>query len=344
MKGKIIISLALCSLILTACGSGAKNDGAAYISAAYDNYSYAETSSADAGGYEYTDAETPKVMANETETENSLSAESIKKEMLVYTCHMTVDVLNFDEAIGKFKESLDSFGGFVETESYNDGGSNGRWYYEDMEKWQSYSATVRVPSADYDNFCAAVAELGDLRSKNASVENVSSEYNDLSTTLEIYEAKEERYIALLADITEDEYAVTVERELTDLQIEIAKIKTRMNQIRTDVAYSYVNITINEVKEYTAEPVKKDTFGQRLMNTLSDTGANFLVFLEDLLFFIIAVFPYLLLIGIVVFVIVAIVKSCKRKKAAKKAKAAAPEMNTAAPNEENTEENTEEKTE
>lgn len=336
MKGKIIIPLALCSLILTACGGGAKNESAAYISAAYDSYSYAETSPADAGGYEYAEADAPKVLSNTNDTENGLSADKIKREMLVYTCNMTVDVLNFDESIGKFKDSLNSFGGFVETESYNDGGSNSRWYYEDMEKWQSYSATVRVPSADYDNFCTAAAELGDLRSKNASVENVSSEYYDLSTTLEIYEAKEERYIALLADITDDEYAVTVERELTDLQIEIAKIKTRMNEIRTDVAYSYVNISINEVKEYTAEPIKTDTFGQRLMNTLSETGTNFLVFLENLLFLIIALFPYLVLIGIIVIIIVAAIKKGKKKKAVKAAKKADPETNTDKPEEEKTE--------
>ncbi|MBQ5334204.1 MAG: DUF4349 domain-containing protein, partial [Oscillospiraceae bacterium] len=235
-------------------------------------------------------------------------------EMLVYTCNMTVDVLNFDESIEQFKESLDSFGGFVETENYSDGGGSNRWYNENEEKWQSYSATVRVPSSEYDAFCKAASELGDLRSKNASVENVSSEYYDLSTTLEIYEAKEQRYIELLADITNDEYAVTVEKELTELQIQIAKIKTRMNQIRTDVAYSFVNISINEVKEYKAEPVKTDTFGERLKNTISETASDFRIFLEGLLFLIISLFPYLVLIGIIVFIIISIRRKIKKKKA------------------------------
>ena len=238
---------------------------------------------------------------------------------------MTVDVLEFDDAVAKFKESLDSYGGFVESENFNDGGQDDRWYYVDdyMEKWRTYSATVRVPSADYEEFCNNAATLGDLRKKNSSVENLSSEYYDLSTTLEIYEAKEERYIALLATITEDAYAVSVERELTNLQVEIAKIKSRMNEIKTDVAYSFVNITINEVKEYTAEPVKTDTFGQRLANTLSETGSGFLIFLEDLLFFIIAVFPYLILIGIIVFVVIFIIKKTKKRKALKTSAKAEP---------------------
>lgn len=329
MKRQIILPVLLSSLLLTACGSSSDNGMSSLKSAdsyssgaSYDSYAEVNTDEE----YEYVNAESSDASSNNSGDEKGLSSEKIKKEMLVYTCNMTVDVLNFDEAIGKFKESLDSYGGFVENESYSDGGSDSRWYSEEQEKWQSYSATVRVPSADYDSFCTAAAELGDLRSKNASVQNVSSEYYDLSTTLEIYEAKEERYITLLSDITDEEYAVTIERELTDLQIEIAKIKTRMNEIRTDVAYSFVNIKINEVKEYTPEPVQKDTFGQRLKNTVSDTASNFLIFLEGLLFLIITLFPYLVLIGIVVFIVIAVRKNIKNRKAEKAEKANMPQTN------------------
>lgn len=324
MKTKAIISSALCALLLTACGSSMSTDKASNAASAYGDYSY-ETNVAE----EYYDSDSSIESASDTaladgsEDGSTLSAEQIKKEMLVYTCNMTVDVLEFDDAVANFKESLDSYGGFVENESYNDGGSDSRWYYDDMEKWRTYSATVRVPSADYEEFCSKSAELGDLRSRNSYVENVSSEYYDLSTTLEIYEAKEERYISLLATITEDAYAVSIEKELTNLQVEIAKIKTRMNEIKTNVAYSFVNITINEVKEYTAEPVKTDTFGQRLANTLSETGSGFLVFLEDLLFFIIAVFPYLILIGIIAFIVIFIIKKTKKRKALKASSAAEP---------------------
>ncbi len=333
MKTKAIISAALCSLLLTACGSNSKaSDTAAAVDYGRTSYETVAENSTSTSEYadeyynydESLDSAGGTVLADGSDGENStLSAEQIKKEMLVYTCNMTVDVLEFDDAVAKFKESLDSYGGFVESENFNDGGSDSRWYYDDIEKWRTYSATVRVPSADYEEFCSNAAELGDLRSRNSDVQNVSSEYYDLSTTLEIYEAKEERYIALLSTITEDAYAVSVERELTDLQVEIAKIKSRMNEIKTDVAYSFVNITINEVKEYTAEPVKTDTFGQRLANTLSETGSGFLIFLEDLLFFIIAVFPYLILIGIIVFVVIFIIKKTKKRKALKASAKAEP---------------------
>lgn len=315
MKKISITAFLLSAALLTGCGSSSNYaSDTSYISENSKGYSSFDAASED---YSYSDeAEGYDASSDSSGDEDGLTADRIKKEMLVYSCDMSIDVLDFDTAVSKFRESLDSYGGFVENENYNDGGSGSRWYSEDDEKWQTYSATVRVPSADYDAFCSAAAELGDLRSKNASVQNVSSEYYDLSTTLEIYEAKEERYIALLADITDDEYAISVEKELTELQIEIAKIKTRMNDISTDVAYSFVNITINEVKQYTPEPVQKDTFGQRLKNTISDTASNFVKFLEVLLFIIIALFPYLVLIGIIIFVIIIIRKNIKKKRTAK----------------------------
>lgn len=247
--------------------------------------------------------------------DNVQSSESgIKREMLVYTCHMEIDTLDFKTSVDTFKNDLESYGGFIEQENYSDGGGGGRWYSENSEKWQSYTATVRVPGKNYDAFCNSAGELGDLRSKNASVQNFSQEYTDLATTLEIYEAKEKRYIALLADITEDEYAVAIERELTDIQIQIANIRTRMNTIRADVAYSYVYITINEVKEYSAEPIKTDTFADRLDNTLRNAGRGFLEFLEGLLFVLIYLAPYLVLLGIIVFIVVFAVKKSKARKA------------------------------
>lgn len=326
MKKRMNLLAAVMSLLLlTSCGSS--SDTAAINGSKgtnFETFSYTESADfnydEDYSLYESVSDEAgdPSETDDSDSSESTLESNAIEKEMLVYTCNMKVDVLNFDNAVSVFKMQLDECGGFVENESYSDGGSTGRWYYENEEKWHTYSATVRVPSSEYESFCNGTAALGDLRSRNASVDNVSTEYNDLSTTLEIYEAKEKRYIALLADITEDEYAVSVERELTELQVDIAKIKSRMNKIKTDVAYSYVNITISEVREFVEEPVRNDTFIQRLGNTISDTAKGFVNFLEALLLFIISVLPYLMLIGIIIVPIIISIKKKRRRKAEKKA--------------------------
>lgn len=329
-------------LLLTACGSSqAASDTAPAIgyangiseSRSYsedtngyysDDYSYASDEAYASEDYDSADVPSYDAAASDSTAEPN----AVSKEMLVYSCTMSVDTLNFETSLSGFRNALDTYGGFVEQENFSDGGSEGRGYSSSEEKWKSYTATVRIPSKDYDNFCNAAGGLGDLRSKNASVTNMSQEYSDLSTTLAIYEAKEARYLALLADITEDEYAIAVEKELTDIQIQIANLKTRMNTIETDVAYSYVYFTLNEVKEYKAEPVKTDTFAERLSSTLSSAGEGFLSFLEWLLFVIIYLAPYLVFLGIVAAVVIFIAKSVKKHKIAKAEKNAAKADETA----------------
>lgn len=324
MKRKLLSTALIAALILSGCGAS-KNDGEStdirYSNGSMNFVSESQTESQGFMDFDYSDAvadeaywepmEKPAAGGNVSTTDGNtsagLNASEITREMLVYSCNMTIDTLDFATTVDGFRALLDQYGGFIETENYGDGGAYGRWYSETAEKWQSYSATVRVPSRNYDAFCNSTGTLGDLRSKNASVQNLSSEYSDLSTSLEIYEAKEERYIALLAGISEDEYAVAVERELTDLQIEIARIKSRMNKISMDVSYSYVYITINEVKRYVSEPVVTDTFFDRLKNTVSDTWIGFVEFWESLLFWIIGILPYLVLIALLVFILFVILK-------------------------------------
>lgn len=337
MKKKILLISLICTALLTSCGSSKYSESAAPYNALngahgiFDSKGYSSDSAAtyeeaaSEDGYYAADntvyAETDDPQTEKAQTPN-VNSESIDRDMLVYSCTMGVDVLEFDSAVDKFRGRIEQYQGFVESERFSDGGSSSRWYDENEQKWSTYTATVRVPSRVYEDFCNAFAELGDLRSKNASVQNVSQEYHDLSTTLAIYEQKEERYLEMLSKAKDEANAVAVEDKLTDIQVEIAKLKTRMNQIKTDVAYSYVYVTINEVKEYQAEPVHNDTFGERLVNTLKDAGTGFLEFLEALLFFLIYAFPYVLVFGLIIAGLVKLVKTVRTRKKAKEEKKAA----------------------
>lgn len=315
-KSKLLIPVLISSLLFTGCGAGEKNAN----EARYDNASSIESygNAAEDIPEQEINAENSDDETDISEKENNTSQKVIRKEMLVYSCNMTVDVLDFDNAIGTFKDHLDTYSAFVEKENYNDGGSSDRWVYEDEKSWKTYNATVRVPSKDYDNFCDNIATLGKLRKKDANVNNLTSEYYDLSTTLEIYEAKEDRYIELLSTIDDKQTAIAIEKELTDIQIQISKLATRMNEIQTDVAYSYVYLTINEVREYVEEPavVKTDTFGQRFKNTVSKSASGFLSVMETLLFIFIYLLPHLIVIGLFIFAIAAVIKAIQKHKRAK----------------------------
>lgn len=302
MKRKItaclIIGMMLC---VTGCSGGPSGaeDNSVHSSPNY-NYEGAES-------YEKPDAVGGGAESKEPDGsgDDQQAQHALDMEMLVYTCDMSIDVLEFDQAVADFRSLLETYGGFVANESYSDDQGNVNYYRKDQQVWHNYVATVRVPSKNYKAFTEGVAGIGDLRNRTAKVENVSTEYRDAKTTLAIYEAKQERYLNLLKTITDEAYAIEVESELTDIEIEIAKLKTRMSDIETDVAYSYVNVKLHEVREYTAEPVQTDTFAQRLKSVANKSWANFLSFAEKCLFVLIYMLPYIIIAAVIAVIVLAI---------------------------------------
>lgn len=247
-----------------------------------------------------------------TNLSNSAQDSIIDKEMLIYRCEATIDTLDYNSSVTSFKSLLQDLGGFVEQENYSDGAGYYDYIVDESQKQQRYTATVRVPSAKYDTLINSLGDLGDVRSKESSVENVSQEYKDAGVRMEILQAKEKAYVKMLEKSSNTQEMLQIESYLTEVQVQIEQLKSRMMTIEADVAYSYLNISINEVSHYKDKPKTNDTFLKRLRNTLVETVQNFAEFLEWLLFLLIHLFPYAILFSLV-FIIVR--KCCKvyRKK-------------------------------
>ncbi len=231
------------------------------------------------------------------------TSEKLNKEMLVYRGELSIDTLDFEKSVSDFKALIDEKKGFIETESYTDNYNRNSYYAIDKEyKHNVYSATVRVPSSEYDIVMNSGTNLGDVRNRYSNASNVTQQYGTYKSQLEIYETQYDRYLALLKDATEDEYALQIENELFDIQVQIADLKSGITNIENDVSYSYIDITIKEVSKYEEEPTVKDTFFDRLKNTCKNSWEDFLDFLEDIVFYIIMNIYYIVIIVVVVIVI------------------------------------------
>lgn len=331
MKKILGISLALC-LLLTGCGSGA-DEAASYDTGDYSyngatagfNYKSAKQSYDDMDmaaeseeyydesvdeGYTSTTASSDDVLSDAENSKQSAENKGvINTEMLVYTCNVSIRTDKFEDSYDKLKNLINDMGGFIESEDYNENDSS-------YSSSKTTRMTVRVPSNNYNTMLDSFGDIGTVSSKSSSAENVSQEYSDTEKALEIYEAELARYIERIKTIKDESALLDLESKITELQIRIAQLKSRRSQIETDVAYSYVYLTLTEsiYKEETQE-----SFGGRFMNILNRSWHGFLDIGEGLLFFIILVLPEAIVIFIIVMVIIKLVKRKKRKKAEKKAK-------------------------
>ena len=95
-----------------------------------------------------------------------------------------------------------------------------------------------------------------------------------------------------------EEMVSLEHELTEIELKVAEYRTMLSVMDTDVAYSTMNVTINEILKR-SDIKNKNTFFVRLKETFVESWEGILSFLEGALFFIIRYWWYLAL-GIIIY--------------------------------------------
>ena len=226
---------------------------------------------------------------------------TLLEEKLVYHCNLDIETLDYPAAIASIKETIAKYGGVIQSESESDSGHN--WYYADYRKtngtMHNYLA-VRIPSKDYNNFLAELDGVGKIISKSTSVDNISQKYYDTTAQIEALKIQEKNLLTMLEKCETIEDMITVEQRLSEVQYELNNLQTTRRYMDMDVAYSYVNINVSEVMEYRqdSEPVRKNTFIDRLKNTILSTGRGFLSFLELLLFLFIGLMPYIAIAAVV----------------------------------------------
>lgn len=314
--------LILCGYVMISagCGAGGAADGSR--NSAEDKFGVSSQKSptddqensgdaADISGSEDTVASQPesgnsdsgKDGADSGQEESRKAAE--KKEMLVYQSQVQIDTLEFDKTCAAFDRMMDEYEGFIESKNVSDNGDSYDYYVreEDREDRQyTMTVTVRIPAEHYRSFMSRTSELGDVRSSEENVTNMTQTYGTMKAQLDVYQTEYKSYLKMLAEAENDSTMLAIREKISEISVQIATIKNQMEGIRNDVSYSTVNLSIREVGEY-EEVEDTTTFGNRLVNTLRQSWEELLGFLESVLFFILLHWYKFVFFALLVFLII-----------------------------------------
>ena len=324
---KGIVAASIC-LALTACGSSSSDTAlsatpvqkSASNSAGYvDSYDYAAATEAAV----YEDAEYEAVAADEAAVDDSSDVNSADKEnktnkidteKLIYRCNISLETLRFDDTVGEFQKIITKYNGFIENENtyINSTGAYG------SDGLGVYTATVRVPADKYKDFVNETGGIGTLINRSQNVTNVSQEYSDLSVELEVLEAQKDDYLEMLKEakkLEDMDNVIRISDKIASVSTQINQIKTRLNSIDNDVAYSYVDVNIKEVKEIIEH--SEDSFGTRFMKEVKQGWYDFFFGLQNFIIWIVAnIWGLLIFFGIIaliIFIIKKMIKKSRKKK-------------------------------
>lgn len=305
ITAKLLVGIMFSALVLSGCGGS---------SSLMDNV--ASISGTSGLGNSYTDEAYPEEngstdASQTTETETTTETESTQK--LVYEANIRMETTEYAETVKAIKQLISDNNGLIENE-YEQTDSS---YYGENALYYN-TLKVRIPSENYDSFLNGLSGKGNIISKQTSTKNITKTYYDTSATIDALKIQQERLLEMMSNAQTVEDMITIESRLTEVETALKQYQAQLSTMDTDVEYSTITIDIEEVAEYSenGEPIKTNTFLDRLKNTLEETVESVQVFFEGLLFIVIRLAPFVLIfsaIGIPIY------KVCKKRKINKKNK-------------------------
>lgn len=311
IKTSMALVLAL-SLLLSGCG--ASSSGFASNSKTEQPAQSIVTETPMTGGFGNSDTVAEEELG--TESTSTVTAEDAlsdplagKNIKLIWTANLNMETLDFDSMIESMNQSIRDFGGYVES-SYVEGGQRLSGYRNN--RYGSY--TVRIPANQLDAFLNQMGTIGNVTSRSKSSENITLEYADNEARKATLELEEQKLMELLAQATELEDIITLESRLSDVHYQLDGYSSTLRKYDDLVDFSTVHISVSEVQKMTE--VQAVTLGERIRAGFSDSIYELKIFGEDLLVFLIARSPILLIWAIVIVVIVTIIRRLLKHKGSK----------------------------
>lgn len=234
-------------------------------------------------------------------------------EKLIYSASATVETTEFDGTIEKLSALVEQYGGFVESSSVN--GSN---YYTQSRGYSSTryaSYVIRVPSDKFSALMGSLSTLGNVPYSHTYTENITAQYYDTDARLTAYQTQEARLLEMMDAAETVEDLIAIEEKLTELRYQIESLQSTLKNWDRQVAYSTLDLEVQEVIEYT--PESRMSYGQELALALSSGLKRTGEFFKDLLLAIVGALPALVILAVVLAILIPVWKKRRKARRAKK---------------------------
>lgn len=295
-----LVTLCMLAALLAGCGGASKSTQA---------FDAAAAAPAEAANGAYYDMESAKSEDGGLtgDTDSTVLPEGRK---WIITVNMSAETEDLDALMEALNGKISGLGGYVEDQdSYN-----GSMY--SSRRYRSASLTVRIPAQRVDEFTEEMSGIANVVSTNLSREDITLSYVATESRVKALQTEEARLLELMEQAETMADLLEIESRLTDVRYELENRASQLRLYDNQVDYATIYLSIDEVQEYT--PVEEPTVWERIsggfVSSVKGVGNGLL----DLLVWVLAKSPYLVILGGVTVGVVVLIKKRKARKAEKKA--------------------------
>lgn len=169
----------------------------------------------------------PEGPGNQSGISNGENGTSVERK-LIKRGNVNIEVQNLKKAQESVEKWCQDFGGYVES-------------FSDSPTFSHYS--LRIPVIKFDEALNSVGDLGEIKSKNISTQDVSEQFYDLQTRLSTKKIMKERLQKYLTQAKDVKDMLQIEKELNNTISEIESMEGRMKRLSGQIEFSSVNISL-----------------------------------------------------------------------------------------------------
>lgn len=275
-------------MVLALAGCGASADTAAEATA---SVSMADS----AGGYGMSNgAAMPAAVEEAAETDTGEIGDSgaVQERKMIHRAELELETTDFDQAVADLADLTERMGGYYESSTVADRGSDYRWA----------NYTIRVPEDQYRAFLDQAGTLCHETWRNTTQDDVSEAYYDVQGRLTTQRVKLERLQDLLERAENMEDIITIESAISETQESIDRLSGSLQHYDSMVDYATVYITLNEVYQLSTVQQTPAGFAQRLGNAFAGGWRGFLTGMESLMVALAYGWMWILLLAVIVVVV------------------------------------------
>ena len=236
-----------------------------------------------------------------------LGISGIEPEKVITTVHLSLETTEFDSTIESLGKIIGANKGYIENSHISDRGHINNKIF----KYADY--VIRVPKNSVEGFTNEIDSIGNIISQNVSKEDITKQYYDTESRLNLLKTKEERMTALLKQADKMEDIITIENQLSDIIHQKESLTKNILDMDDKVSYSIIHMNISEVERLRSDATAKTTFATRISNAFSNSLYSFKVFVEGFVIVIIYIWPYLLIGGLIAFLVLKFIGFRRRRR-------------------------------
>ena len=292
-----LVTLCMLAALLAGCGGASKStqafDAAAPAEAANGAYYDMESAKSEDGGLT-------------GDTDSTVLPEGRK---WIITVNMSAETEDLDSLMETLNGKISGLGGYVEDQdSYN-----GSMY--SSRRYRSASLTVRIPAERVDEFTEEMSGIANVVSTNLSREDITLSYTDTEGRVKALQTEEARLLELMEQAETMSDLLEIEGRLTEVRYQLENYTSTLRLYDNQVDYATLDLTLREVEKFT--PPEKQGFWQKVTSGLADSIVDLGQGIVDFAAWVLIELPYLVLVGLLGWLLVCLTRRSIKKRRAKK---------------------------